>query len=178
MLTNPHRYGHSAGLVGYVFAFNVFVATILNGDSFSCGVQRLVSPYSHTQSSYVSPLSQFQSSSSDNPHPQDGQGNPTAVTIQLPHISAIGEGRFNHTFCGQTHIAIHSCAVSVGAAYILIIEGYVPHGARKKSSAPDFNHRGIGIGQNGVINVQGKWNIGSHLHIVRVNGSRGIHHIM
>ena len=137
-------------------------------DSFSCGVQRFVSQYSHTQSSYVSPLSQFQSSSSDNPHHQDGQGNPTAVTIQLPHISAIGEGRFNHTFCGQTHIAIHSCAVSVGAAYILIIEGYVPHGARKKSSAPDFNHRGIGIGQRIITEGYQKLSEGTNVVYWRI----------
>ena len=116
MLINHQRYGHSLGLDGYVVEFSVLEATIVNGDSFSCGLQRLVDQYSHTRFSYVSSHSQFQSSSHHQLHPHDGHGIATAVTIQLPHMSETGDGNAIHTFCTPAHIAIQSCAVNVGAA--------------------------------------------------------------
>jgi hypothetical protein len=88
----------------------------VKGDSLSFGLHSFVSQYSHIQFSNVSSSSQSQLSSSHQFPPHHQHGNATAVTIQFHHISATGEGRLIHTFCGHTHIAIHSCAVNVGAA--------------------------------------------------------------
>jgi hypothetical protein len=150
MLTSHHKYGHSLGDVGYVLVFRVDEAIIVKGDSLSEGLQTLVSPYSEAQSSYSSSFSSS-SLSSHQLQSHHQQGRAIEVTIQLPQISATGDGRFSHIFCGHTQIAIQTCAVRVGATYILIIDGYVPHCARRKlSDAVEFNHQGIGIGQNGV----------------------------
>jgi hypothetical protein len=82
--------------------------------------------------------------------------------MQLPHKSAKGEGIAFHTEYGHKHIASQSCAVNVGAAYILINEGYTHQGTHINSSPSHFNHQGIGISHTGVVRVPGKKNTGSH----------------
>ena len=87
----------------------------MKGDSLSLGLQMFVCQYSHIQSSKLS-SSHSPSSSSHHSHQSQPHGSAIAVTIQFPHISATGDGSLSAIFCGHIHIAIHNCAVSVGAA--------------------------------------------------------------
>jgi hypothetical protein len=114
--------------------------TIWNGDSSFDGTQVFVFQYSDTQFSYTSfSHAQFQSfQSSPSPDHQLQQGRAIAVTIQFPAISATGEGILIQALYGPTQMASHNCAVSVGAAYILIkeLKGHAHFNRRKLSPGP------------------------------------------